>query len=129
MESAGDESLDLEECFRQATEFKINGQYDEAMAKFRLILEQDANHARARLGLALCCNFTGLFEESIEEMLKAIDSDPQWAEAHLQLGKAYCMLGQYDEAREEFNLVLKLAPADDPVHAEAVKQLSYFPSE
>ncbi len=62
-------------------------------------------------------------------MLKAIECAPEWAEAHLQLGKAYCMLGQYDQAREEFNQALQLAPADDPFHAEAVKQLSYFPPE
>ena len=106
----------------QAWELKNQGQYDDAMARFRSVLEEAPNHARAHLGLGLVYCFVGLFDKSIEEMKLAVECDPNSVEAHLNLAKTYAMLGMYDEAKVVFNRVLELQPG----HPEAKKQLAYF---
>ncbi len=112
----------LEERCEQAWELKNEGQYDDAMAQFKAILEDNPSHARAHLGLGLVYCFVGLFDESIDEMKLAVECAPTWVEGHLNLAKTYAMLGLYDEAKVEFNCVLELQPD----HSEAKKQLAFF---
>jgi tetratricopeptide (TPR) repeat protein len=112
----------LEERCEQAWELKNQGQYDDAMAQFRAVLEESPSHARAHLGLGLVYCFVGMFDESIDEMKLAADCAPTWVDAHLNLAKTYAMLGMYEEAKVEFNRVLELQPG----HPEAKKQLAFF---
>ena len=116
----------IEQHYRRGTALKNEGQYEEAIVEFRSILELDPHHSGAHLGLGLVYGFTGKFDESIEEMEKALQARPDWAEAHLHLGKTYCMLGMFDEARTQFNEVMGLTTPDNPMYAEARKQLAFF---
>ena len=76
------------------------------------------------MGLAYL--FTGMFDESIEELKLAVACEPESAEGRLHLAKTYTMLGMYDEARAELEQVLGLADPGGPLHTEAKKQLSFF---
>lgn len=112
----------LDERCEQAWELKNQGEYDDAMARFKALLEEAPSHARAHLGLGLVYCFVGLFDEAIDEMRCAVDCDPNSVEAHLNLAKTYAMLGRYDEAKAVFHRVLELHPD----HPEARKQLAFF---
>ena len=112
----------LDERCEQAWELKNQGEYDDAMARFKALLEEAPSHARAHLGLGLVYCFVGLFDEAIDEMRCAVDCDPNSVEAHLNLAKTYAMLGRYDEAKAVFHRVLELHPD----HPEAKKQLAFF---
>jgi tetratricopeptide (TPR) repeat protein len=116
-------SEDLELLFNEAEQHRFNGEYEEAVAKYKRVLEEDPEHARAHLGLGLVYSFTGEFDEAIAEMEKAVALAPDDVECHLKLGLTYTMLGMYEEGKREFLHVLRL----DPGNAEALKQLSYFP--
>jgi tetratricopeptide (TPR) repeat protein len=119
---ASSDSSGLEKRCDQAWELKNQGQYDDAMTQFKLVLGDYPSCARAHLGLGLVYCFVGMFDEAVEELKLAVDCDPTWVEAHLNFAKTYAMLGLYDEAKVEFMCVLELQPG----HPEAKKQLAFF---
>lgn len=119
---AAGEAGNLEQQCDQAMELKNQGRYEEAMERFKAILEADPSHGRAHLGLGLVYCFVGMFDESLEELKQAVACAPDSVDAHLNLAKTFAMLGMYDEAKVEFGVVLELHPG----HAEAKKQLAYF---
>ncbi len=112
----------LEERFNRGVHYKIEGQYDEAIAEFLEVLKEQPDHAEAHMHLGLVYGFIGLFEESLEELRRAVGLNPDSVEARLYLAKTYCMLGNFDEAKKEFLEVLRL----DPGNAEAMKQMAFL---
>jgi tetratricopeptide (TPR) repeat protein len=118
----GSPAQSRQERLNQAIAFKNEGQYEQAVAIFRGILEESPECVEARLGLGLVLCFMGEFDASLEELRRAVQDGPENVETHLNLAKTYAMLGMYEEAKVEFMHVLRLAPG----HREAIKQLSYF---
>ena len=64
--------LSLEERLQQGVAFKVDGNYEEAERELKVVLGEDPNHpvAHRELGLVYC--FTGMFDESIEELKCAV---------------------------------------------------------
>lgn len=89
-------------------------------------IAEDATHAEAHMELGLCFCFTGLFDESIEELQLASRLDQHNPEIYLNLAKTYTMLGMFDEGKVAFQMVLILADDGSKCHEEATKQLAYF---
>lgn len=115
----------LEERYRKAVEQKNNGEYEQAIPELEALAGTDPEWAEVHLTLGLTYGFVGQFDESLAALRRAVELDPQSLDAHLNLAKTLCMLGEYSQARAEFEAVLGLRPD----HAEARKQLSYFPPE
>ena len=65
------------------------------------------NCAPAHRELGLVLNFTGFFEESLDELRKCIELDPTCIDARNELALAYTMLGMMDEAKREFESLVK----------------------
>jgi tetratricopeptide (TPR) repeat protein len=78
--------------------------------------------ARGHCELGLVLVFTGMFDESLEELNQAVNLDPLSCEFRNHLGLTYCMLGMYDEGRVEFEKVLE----QDPANAVALRQMEFF---
>lgn len=114
--------MSLEEKLQQAESHRINGEYDEAVALFKEILEADPGHFDSHMGLGLVYGFTGLFDESVEELKTAVELRPESSLAWLNLGKTCTMLGMYEEAKPALEQVLVL----DPENGEAEKQLQFL---
>ena len=118
-------SEELDKHYQQGTAHKNVGEYDEAIAEFRYVLEREPDHLDARIGLGLVCGFVGMFDESLAELRRAVEIAPDCVDAVLYLAKTCCMLGMYDEACAHFERILQL----EPEHAEAKKQLTYLANE
>jgi len=118
-------SEELEEHYQQGTAHKNVGEYDQALAEFRYVLERQPDHVNARVGLGLVYGFIGMFNESLEELRRALAMAPESIDVLLYLAKTCCMLGMYEEARLHFGRILELQPG----HPEAKKQLSYLTSQ
>ncbi|NLO06727.1 MAG: tetratricopeptide repeat protein [candidate division WS1 bacterium] len=113
------------ETIQQAHEHRINGEYDEAMALYRQVLEKVPEEAEALWGLGLSLMNIGDFDEALESICAATQIEPQNQLYLLDAGKHYTMLGMYDEARPFFEKVLEIDPTSQH-GAEAQKQLSYY---
>jgi tetratricopeptide (TPR) repeat protein len=48
--------------------FKVDGRYEEAIAEFCQMIAEDPNSSDAHYQLGLVYGFTGLFDESMEEL-------------------------------------------------------------
>ena len=53
---------------------------------------------------------SGRFEEAISTCLSGLQRHPSYVSAHVTLGRALLEVGDYDEARQELELVLRVAP-------------------
>jgi tetratricopeptide (TPR) repeat protein len=102
--------------------YKNEGQYDEAVAAFKEVLEKDPNSCDAHHQLGLVYGFTGLFDESLEELQKAVQLAAERVDIRLDLALTYSMLGMYDEATAEFQEVLRL----DPNNKRATDSLKFI---
>jgi tetratricopeptide (TPR) repeat protein len=116
----------MAQLFQQGKVARVNGDYDQAVALFKRMLEEEPNCAEAHMELGLSYCFSGLFDESIQELELAAGLKPTDPEIRLHLAKTYTMLGMYPEGAAAFQAVIALSTAGDRFHEEACKQLSYF---
>lgn len=111
------------ETLKQAIALKIEGRYDEAILLLKnAICGDDSCLDEAHRQLGLVYSFSGLFDESLEELKKAIELNSNNLDARNDLAMTYAMLGMYDEAKAEFMAVLQM----DPENEQARKQMVYF---
>lgn len=110
------------ECYERGITLKNEGNYEEAIAEFKRVLDMEASHIPARVQLALIYGFTGLFEESLALLQEAVQLAPSDLDARNNLGLTYAMLGMLDEAKQEFLYVLEC----DPDNEVAQKNMLYF---
>lgn len=113
------------ETLKEAHEYRINGQYDEAIELYHEILDEDPEHAEALWGVGLSLMNSGDFDEALEKICRAADIEPQNQLYLLDAGKHYTMLGMYDEAKPFFEKVVAIDAASKH-GVEAQKQLSYY---
>lgn len=93
--------------------------YDEAIAAYQQLLEQDPNHAEARNALGVIYASQGRMAKAIAAIDQAIRSAPQASHLRNNLGYAYILQGRYTEAEAE----LVRATALDPDNARAAENL------
>lgn len=118
--------MSIEEKLAHARDHKNNGRYEEALAIYKGILEENPTHEEASVEIALVYGFIGEFDLSLETLQKTVEMHPDSAYAELNLGKTYMMLGMYEESVLPLQRVLKLTDADPKYQDEAQKQLDYL---
>jgi tetratricopeptide (TPR) repeat protein len=112
----------MSQHLERAVTFKIEGDYDAAVAVLKEILADDPDLSEAHHQLGLVYGFTGEFDESLSELERAVALDGANLTTRLDLAKTYAMLGMYDEAKSGFEYVLSV----DPGNEVAKQQLSFF---
>ncbi|MDQ2733187.1 MAG: tetratricopeptide repeat protein [Armatimonadota bacterium] len=117
-----------ESDLERGVQFKIDGEYDQAVIELQKVLAAVPDHPRAHLELGLVYGFTGMFDESLVELQEAVRLEPANLRFHEKLGLTCTMLGMYDEAREQFELIIAQGSnvPDVPEVDEARKQLRFF---
>lgn len=112
----------VDERLQRAVALKVDGQYGDAEAELRSILESEPDNPQARRELGLVLGFTGLFDESIAELRRAVQLNGGFFQARVDLALTLMMLGEYDEARKELETVLEM----DPTNAAALRHIVYL---
>jgi tetratricopeptide (TPR) repeat protein len=85
-------------------------------------LDEDPNSSEGHYQLGLVYGFTGMFDESIDELKHASTLDPARLDIRNDLGLTYSMLGMDDEAKSEFEEVLRREPNNE----KALKNIVFF---
>ncbi len=113
---------DPKQLLQQATALKNEGRYEEAeqLLKQILAVAPTLSEAHHLLGLVYC--FTGMFDESIQELETSVRLNPDAVQPRLDLALTYSMLGYEPEAKREFEEVLRR----DPTNEMAQRQIVYF---
>ena len=108
--------------FEKAVEYKLSGEYDEALAVLRPLLQSHPNNAEVYHELGLIHSFKVDMDESIYYLEMAVRLAPQKVAYMLDAGKTHAMFGNDDKAKAIFEYILKL----DPSNEEAQKNLAYY---
>ena len=113
-------SSQLNPALEQGIALRQKGDYDAAVSIIQSAhLEADQLPEMHRQ-LGLIYGFTGMFDESIEELAKASSLSPERNDIRNELALTYSMLGMNDEAKAEFEEVLRRDPEDEKALANIV---------
>lgn len=114
--------MDVTAEFEKAVQHKVVGEYDEALAVLRPLLQTQPHNAELLHELGLIHSFKVDMDESIYYLELAVRMAPQSVPYMLDAGKTHAMFGNDDRAKAIFEYILKL----DPVNEEAKKNLAYY---
>ena len=92
---------DKYDLFDQAVDLVADGKLEEAAAKYREALAEDADFADAWQGLALAYNDLALHEQAIEAGKKLCELTPDDVLAHTTLSRIYQAADMVPEAEAE----------------------------
>jgi tetratricopeptide (TPR) repeat protein len=87
------------------------GNYEEGMDHFRMILRLDPNHVAAHYNIGLALQLSGRFDDAVVSYQQVLKIDPNLVVARNNLGTALKALGRLDEAIACYEQVLRLQPA------------------
>ena len=85
-------------AMEKATQFHMDTKFNEAIASYKEIINQDKNHRQANHQLGICLVDAGQWQHAIEHLSQVIIQQPDNAEAMNSLGLAYSELGNLDQA-------------------------------
>ncbi len=91
----------------------LNGEYDDALATFQLVLMKEPANSLARINVGYICLKKHIFGEAIEHLSKAIrlDNDKKATlYAHYYLGQVYFEREMFEDAQTFFEKTLALGP-------------------
>jgi tetratricopeptide (TPR) repeat protein len=111
-----DPSLAEELHYRLGRAYFLNRQFDEALAQYKLAIQQDSSFADAYLGLGNLYYWGNKFSEALwayEQYLRLKPGDPG---VLLNLGKMYFLSRQYDQAIEKLSSALSAKPDREGVY-------------
>ncbi|MBC7807321.1 MAG: tetratricopeptide repeat protein [Akkermansiaceae bacterium] len=114
--------MDVMAQFEKAIQHKVIGEYDEALAALRPLLQTHPDNAEVYHELGLIHSFKVDMDESIYYLEMAVRLSPQSVPYMLDAGKTHAMFGNDDKAKAIFEYILKL----DPVNVEAQKNLAFY---
>jgi len=92
--------------------YQSSGPPDEAIEKFKAMLNSNPNDGRAREGLAAAYQAKGMHDEAIAEYKKLVEEKPDDAGSHSLLASGYERAKAYDEAIAEYNKAISLATVE-----------------
>jgi tetratricopeptide (TPR) repeat protein len=78
------------------------GLVDQAIEKYKSILEEKPNHSRVLYNLGIAYSKKADLESAQSAYAKAIELKPNFVEAHNNLGEMYLKLGKTEDAEKEF---------------------------
>jgi tetratricopeptide (TPR) repeat protein len=105
--------------FDVALDLAKKGQYTEAIAEWKTILQLDPEQSKAEYNLGVALSETGKPEEAVEYLRKSLELNGEDANAHSNLGVLLIKLGKVDEAIPH----LEKALANNPNDAKARSNL------
>jgi tetratricopeptide (TPR) repeat protein len=116
----------MSELLEQAHRHRLTGQYAEADALYRRVLEEDGACAEACWGLGhTVMNGEGDFDACAEFFRRALEIEPENALYVFDLARFLAMIGEDDQAKALFERVVAIGGNERYV-SEAKKQLAYY---
>lgn len=93
-----------------------NGNYEEAIALYKHVLDKDPGNVQAANNLAVCFKQLGLLDEAIGEYKKLLVQHPNKAELITNLGSAYAKKGDLNKSFDCYYQAILLKPSYAPAH-------------
>ncbi len=108
------------EYFAEADNFRVRGQYDEAISWLEKAIDKDKDFYEAYLQLGLILKAQGKLPEAREVLEKMAElPHPNHAPTYFELADLYVQLGDYEAARTNAQSFLDLNPRNSKRAAEA----------
>ena len=101
---------------QQAAVHHADGQWPQAEALYRQVLEISPQHSVALHLLGLIASQVGQNEVALDLIERAIQANPEYAEAYCSRGNALYQMMQYPEAVESFDKAIRLNPMLSEAH-------------
>ena len=98
--------------FQLALYYQRAGDFDNALSRYRTLLQRNPMNAQARNNVGLLYQSRGMLEEAVAEFQRALHIDPRYTRARNNLGVALLAQGKIDAAAGEFRSVLAGEPRD-----------------
>lgn len=114
---AGSGPLHATWFYNQAVVMAHRGLTEQAIDKFRQVLQMSPNYSRAHYNLAALLDGQGKAGEAIDHYRRALRIDPDYAHAHLNLGAIYQSQGKLGDAAGHYLQTLQLMPRSAEAHA------------
>jgi len=86
------------------------GDFENALLKYRAVLQQNELNAQAHNNLGLLYLSKGVHDDAVRELQRAVIIDPRYTTAHINLGVAFMRQNRMDSAAAEFRSVLATEP-------------------
>ncbi|HWW86315.1 MAG TPA: tetratricopeptide repeat protein [Vicinamibacterales bacterium] len=109
-----------EDHFALALYYQRVGDFEGALAQYRLLLEQHDTSAEVHNNLGLLYEGHGQTDDAVKQFQRAITINPNYVRAHNNLGVTMLRTNQLDSAAAEFRMAL----AADPENVESVVNLA-----
>ena len=94
--------------FAAAVYYQRTGDFENALLKYRAVLEKNERNAQARNNIGLLYLDKGLLDDAERELQRAVFIDPRYVTARTNLGVTYMRRNRMDEAAAEFRQVLQV---------------------
>ena len=105
-------SLEVRSLFREAADFRSNGQFPEAISTLRRAIKVDPENPNLHHELGMTFLMIRDWERARVELLEAIRHDPNSADLHNGLGYALEKLGEISPALDQFRMATRLDSTD-----------------
>ncbi len=107
---------------------ELNGAPNNAIKEFQQSIALNGREALPHLRLAAYYSRLGLLSKAADQLKITLRLDPQNSQAHYLLALVYSSQNKLDLAAQEYEAVLKTAPAEEPQNIEAYLYLAqlYF---
>lgn len=102
--------------FNLGRTYSKNGQYEEAIKEFQIVLKWNPNDLNLFSNLGYAFHQQGRLYEAIQCYLRAIQLSPNNPRVHSNLGQVYADLNIVDKAFQEYQTALRLNPRDPSIH-------------
>src|SRR4030066_554448 len=94
------------DCHISALEFMKKGEFDKAIAYYRIAIHIDPKFVKAYVNLGVLFKNKGKIKEAVDYFQKAIQINPKEAFAYSNLGNIYRMQGDIVKAKESYEKAL-----------------------
>lgn len=105
--AARSQQLEIEGLRRDASVSIVNGEFAQAIALLRRVLERDPESAQSHLELGIALLKGGQAAEAVERLTAAASRDDE-ADAHEYLSEAYAALGRRADAERERAIAVRM---------------------
>lgn len=109
-------SIDEDENMAVGKGFFEKGEYEQAIASFKKVIEKFPNNLSAYYNLGLSYLRNGNTDKAIDVLKKSREMDPEVVEVYFALGESYFIKGDNDKAKEIFSKAIELQPDNPQAH-------------
>ena len=100
----------VNQTFKQAHTFYVEGKIEEAERLYRIILKIQPEHLDANNNLGLLLSLSGRPDEAETILKKVIEFKPDFADAHFNLANALCQKARFKEAEVSYKKAIGFRP-------------------